>query len=36
MRARFALNTQMLLIKNQTTKPLTVSASERVHAATAG
>jgi hypothetical protein len=36
MRARFARNAGMLLIENCTAKLLITSASERVHAATAG
>jgi hypothetical protein len=36
MRARFAHDTELLLIKNCTTKLLAASASERVHAAPAG
>jgi len=36
MRARFALDTEPLLIEHCTTKPLTASTTERVHAATSG
>jgi hypothetical protein len=36
MRARFALEAELLLIDNCTAKPLTASTSERVHAATTG
>jgi hypothetical protein len=36
MRARFAHDTELLLIENCTTNPLTASTTERVHAATAG
>jgi hypothetical protein len=36
MRARFAHDTELLLIENRATEPLAASASERVHAAPAG
>jgi hypothetical protein len=36
MHARFAHEIELLLIENQTTKPLTASTIERVHAAPAG
>jgi hypothetical protein len=36
MRARFAHDTELLLIKNRTTNLLIASTSERVHAAPAG
>jgi hypothetical protein len=36
MRARFARDTELLLIENCAAKLLTVSTSERVHAAPAG
>jgi hypothetical protein len=36
MRVRFALDTKLLLIEIQTTKPLTASTTERVHAAPTG
>jgi hypothetical protein len=36
MRARFALDTELMLIEHQTAKPLTATTGERVHAATSG
>jgi hypothetical protein len=36
MRARFGLDTKLLLIENCTTKLLTASTNKRVHAAPAG